>query len=406
MRDAGDGIPYNIRSVLKLFNKKSFIAGIITGIVLVIAVNTLYRAAATFLPWLLFGEMSVQQKIDEIFNILDEHYVYGYEREDLIEGVFAGLVAKLGDPNTSYMSAENMAGFFQRIDGSYAGIGVVVSVDPKDNRIIVLEAYKGAPGERAGILAGDKFIMVNDIPIPGDILEEAVAMIKGPPGTPVTITVLRESDGSIFDTEIIREIVNIPTVSHKMMDDNIGYIRLFGFDRVTTGQFKEAYDDLNAQGMEGLILDVRNNSGGLLDVVVSITDMLVAADYILYTVNRGGEREYIYASGEGIEMPLVVLVNGNSASASEVLAGAVKDTNTGVLVGTQTFGKGSVQNIFRMADGSGVRVTVSKYYTPSGISIDREGITPDYIVELTDYEDDAQLQKAAEIILGMLSYAE
>ena len=392
---------------------KYFLAGVLAGAVMLVAANSFYNFISNYIHVPFFGEMPVQNKIDAIYSLLDQHYVDGYDRNELMKGVYAGLVSRLGDPYSSYIDSGEVANFLQMTDGTYAGIGIVVSVDSDDNRIVVIMPYKGSPGEAAGILPGDKLIKVDGVPVTGDMLDEAVTMMKGEPGTDVTVTVYRESDGSVFDAEIIRAMIDIPTVAHEMLDGMIGYIKISGFDRVTVGQFRDGYDDLRENGMKGLVLDLRDNPGGLLDVVVHITDMLVAGDYIVYTEDKHGNREYFYADGERVEVPLVVLVNERSASASEILAGAVKDTKTGTLVGTNTFGKGLVQGFFYLPDRSGVKTTVARYYTPSGVCIDKEGIAPDYEVELPDEykwslyvppEEDVQLQKAIEIIIREAAY--
>lgn len=348
------------------------------------------------------------RKINQIVYLLENYYVGEVDRAVLIDSMFSGLVFGIGDVYTTYLSPETLRRFDERTEGRYAGIGVSVVVNRESNRIEIISAFEGAPGDRAGIRPGDKIMRVNGIDIHGDIYEEAVGMIKGPPGTSVTITLHRPSTGDTFDVDIVRDNIYVPTVAHRMVTEDIGYLRISGFERTTSEQFMLAYENLQAKGMKALIIDVRNNPGGLLQSVVEITDTLVDGDYIVFTENRQGQRQFIYADERRIEIPLAVLVNGNSASASEVLAGAVKDTNIGVLVGTRTFGKGVVQDLFRLADGSGVKITVSKYFTPSGICIDGEGIVPDYVVEMDEeltaniprltFEEDIQLQKAVELM--------
>ena len=398
---------------MKKNNTLWFFGGVLAGIILIMSANSVYRYITTRIYIPAFGEMPVQSKIDAIYNVLDLYYVDDYDKNALMSRAYEGLVAGLGDPYSNYMEASVFEDFLQHSEGTYEGIGVVVSVDINDNRIIVLVPYEGAPGARAGILPGDKIIKVDDVPVSGDMLDEAVSMMKGEPGTDVDVTIYRESDGSVFDVTITRAKISIPTVAHELIDGDVGYIKISVFDRVTAGQFKNSLDELRYRGMKGLILDLRDNPGGLLDVVVYITDMLVACDYIVYTENKHGEREYFYADAERIEVPLVVLVNGRSASASEILAGAVKDTGTGTLVGATTFGKGLVQSTFYLPDKSGVKTTIAKYYTPSGVCIDKEGIVPDYEVELPDEfkyslsiptEEDTQLQKAIEIIIREAAY--
>ncbi len=388
--------------------KKNFLLGIVVGIVSVIVLNTFYNSISPLYAGIFNKDQKVEDKLNEIVDVLDKNYVNDYEYDNMLEGLYTGFVYGVGDPYTSYMSKDTLARFLEQTEGVYAGIGVVVSVDQKDNSIIAITPYESAPGAKAGILPGDKIIMVNDINVTGDMLDVAVSMMRGKPGTSVKVTVYRESDQSIIEMDIVRENINIPTVSHKVYNDNIGYLRITNFEGVTYDQFVEAYKDLQAQNIKGLVIDLRNNPGGLLDVVTKITDILVPKGFITYIEDKSGKKRYIYSDENKIEIPLLVLVNGNSASASEVLSGAVKDMGIGQLVGTQTFGKGLVQNLFRLSDGSALKITIAKYYTPSGVCIDGEGITPDYIVEMPSdlsiklgnlsLEEDVQLRRALEIM--------
>jgi len=243
-------------------------------------------------------------------------------------------------------------------------------------------------------------------------LEEVTSLTKGRAGTSVRLTIYRPSEDRLFDVNIVRSQINIPTVNSEMLSDNIGYIRISSFDRVTVGQFQDAFDELQDKQMDGLIIDLRNNPGGLLDVVAKITNMLTPEGIIVYTEDKHGNREYIYSDADYAGIPLVILVNGFSASASEVLSGAVRDLNVGTLVGETTFGKGIVQNLYPLSDGSAIKVTVAKYFTPGGISIQGEGLIPDYVVEMPnedairigqlEFEEDVQLSEAHEIILNMV----
>lgn len=390
-----------------IMNKKSFFSGLALGIALVIVFNLSYKFITTNLRLPLSQNMSVDQKISNIYSILDSYYVNEYDKSSIQEGIYAGLVSELGDPYTAYMDSATLTSFMERTEGSYAGVGIVVSVDTTDNRIVVVSPFEGSPAHKAGVMPGDKIIKINDSAVGGDNFNHAVEMMKGKPGTTVKVTIFRESESNSFDVQIVRENIDIPTVSHKMLDNDIGYIRIISFDAVTTKQFTKSYEELQAQNMKSLIIDLRNNPGGLLKVVCEIADMLVDSDYIVYTEDKNGKREYTYGNKDKIDIPLVVLINGNSASASEVLSGAIKDTGTGVLVGTKSFGKGLVQNIYFLPDGSGVKVTIAKYYTPSGICIDGEGIVPDYTVDMSDdlsmniasltLEEDVQLKKAVDI---------
>ncbi len=396
---------------------QKFMLGVLVGVVTILVLNAVLVYVRPILPGTnIFASSlsspikatSIERKRNEIFSLLDKYYVNEYDEEICNESMFAGMVYGVGDPYTSYMDKATLTKFMEQTEGTYAGIGVVVSVDVKDNRIIAITPYEGAPGAKAGILPGDKFIKVNGEEVTGDGLDKAVSMMKGTPGTSVNVTIYRESEGRTFDVDIVREQINIPTVSHKMYDGDIGYIRITNFERVTYDQFVLAYNDLNNRKMKGLIIDLRNNPGGLLDVVTNITDLLVPEGYIVYTEDKAGNKSYTYSDTNRINVPLVLLVNENSASASEVLSGAVKDMGVGEMVGTTTFGKGLVQNLFQLNDGSALKITVAKYYTPSGVCIDGTGIEPNYVVEMPvelsvkisslTLEEDVQLQKALEVV--------
>ncbi len=389
-------------------DKRNFFAGVFIGIVIVILFNSALNGVDAAYVRVGSKQLDMKQKVDEIYSILDSYYVEKFDRKELEESMYGGLVSGIGDPYTTYMDKNTLDKFMLQTEGTYAGIGVVVTTDPRDNTVLVISPYEDYPGAKAGILPGDKFIKINGSDILGNNLDEAVSLIKGKPGTSVKITVFRESERRTFDVDVVREQINIPTVSHKMLENDIGYLRITSFERVTTDQFKEAYADLNKKKMKGLVLDLRNNPGGLLDVVTTITDMLVPKGYILYTEDKNGKKQYTYSNDLRINIPLAILVNGNSASASEVLSGAVKDMNVGVLVGEKTFGKGLVQNLYPISDGSALKVTIAKYYTPSGVCINGEGITPDYVVEMSNeltvkissltMDEDVQLQKAVSVI--------
>lgn len=417
------------------FNKKSFLTGLLSGVIVLIAVCAIFPSVNSVLGNLNIsffdkdngltinsnsrrealrseasGKISneaVQKKIDEIFKVLDRNYVNRYDKEDTIEGIYAGLVYGIGDPYTVYMSAPTFEKFMEDTEGTYAGIGVSVSVDTTDNSIVVVSPFEGYPGAKAGMLPGDKILKVNDSDVSGDTLDVAISIMKGEPGTTVDVTVYRTSEKRMIDMTIMREKIDVPTVSHKMLENNIAYIRITQFDRVTFNQFKIAYDEVK-DSMSGLIIDLRNNPGGLLKTVTDITDMLVPEGTIVYTEDKNGRKVYTKSDANHIEAPLLVLVNGYSASASEVLSGAVKDLGVGELVGAQTFGKGLVQNIYPLRDGSAIKVTIAKYYTPNGVCIQGEGIPPNYPVELDTklsvkissltLDEDIQLSKAIEVM--------
>lgn len=381
---------------------KHFMSGVLCGISIVIIINMLINSVSIVYKHYVSKEMSPKQKAEEIFKFVDTYYVNEYNENDLIEGMYAGIVSGLNDRYSYYMDKKTFTSFLESTEGTYAGIGTVVSIDKNDKKLTVITVYPDSPAEKSGIKEGDKILKINDFDVSEDNYVEAVEMMKGKKGTSVKLNIYRKSQDTTFDINVVRNDINIPTVGHKMVNDTTGYIMITQFDRVTYDQFVKAYNELNEKGMKELIIDLRGNPGGLLDVVVKISDMLIPKGFVTYVEDKNGKRTYEYSDDNYMNKPLVILVNENSASASEVLSGAVKDTNVGKLVGTTTYGKGVVQNIYKLNDGSGIKVTVAKYYTPSGVCIDGTGIVPDYVIEMNeDYigtENDIQLKKAVEIV--------
>ncbi|MGB9780515.1 S41 family peptidase [Caldanaerobacter sp.] len=343
------------------------------------------------------------KKLFEVANILENRYVDKVNSSILLEGALKGMASSLGDPYTVYMNKKEFADFMTQTTGTYGGIGIIVAVDQEDH-IVVVSPIKNTPGERAGIKSGDIILEVNGKKVSGKNLDEAVSMMRGPKGTQVTITIMR--DGKTFTKTITREIIKLETVFDYMLPDKIGYIKITLFDQSTSSDFKKALERLKKDGMKGLIIDLRDNPGGLLEECVNIADMLLPKGVIVTTKGRAESQEF-YSKGPGLGLPLAVLVNKGSASASEILAGAIKDRKAGVLVGTTTFGKGLVQTVVNFGDGTGLKYTVARYYTPNGTDIQGRGIEPNYVVELPkdytlkdtpDLKGDTQLIKAYEII--------
>lgn len=381
---------------MKLKNR-NFYGGVIAGFLIAIIINNLLSNTA----FAFRSELSPNNKIGHIFSILDKAYVNDYDKDKLQDTMYSGLMNGLGDPYSSYMNPKTFETFMQQTDGSYVGIGIVLSIDKNDKRLIVVSPYEKSPAAQAGILPGDKIIAINKTTVCIDNYEEALSMLKGTANTKVTLKILRNNQE--FDVDVMRMKIDIPTVSSKMLENNIGYLRITTFDRLTYNQFMTACNDLRKNNMKKLIIDLRNNPGGLLNSVVQITDELVPHGCIVYTENKSGKKEYSYADDKYLNIPLIILVNGNSASASEVLSGAVKDLKVGKLVGERTFGKGLVQNLFPLPDKSAIKVTIAKYYTPSGVCIDGKGIAPDYEVPMSENviptsDDDIQLKKAIELL--------
>lgn len=352
-----------------------------------------------------FG-MSNTAKIRQIEEMLDTYYVEDYDKELAEELMYTGLVAGVGDPYTYYLSADSLAEQVEKNSGHFVGIGVEIYAGD-DGYIVVSSVTPGGPAEAAGILAEDKITEVDGESITGKTAADVSALVKGEEGTDVTLTIFRESTGEVLEKTVTRQDIQVQTVSWCMMDDNIGYISIMNFRENTYNQFKEALDTLEAEGMEKLVLDLRNNTGGLVKSAHEIGEELLPEGIMVYTMDKEGNREDTLCDDVYNDVPMVVLVNGNSASAAEILAGAIQDTGRGELIGTTTFGKGLVQRLFTLPDGSGLNVTIQKYYTPNGTSIHGVGITPDYEVELPEEyaqqtnipaEADTQLQKAVEVL--------
>lgn len=349
------------------------------------------------------------RKLAGIKNKLQEMYVDNDELDEdkLVDGAISGMVDSIGDPYTVYLDKDDYASLMTTTTGSYAGIGIYVSA--LDGKLVVVAPIEDTPAAEAGLKSGDVISKVNGTDVSGSDMDKAVSMMKGTPGTEVTLTIYREGEG-YKDIKIKRATITIKTVKRQMLKDNIGYIRITTFYENTADNFKAALDDLKALGMKGLVIDLRDNPGGLLSTSTKIADMLLGKGTIVYTIDAKGEREDIPSDDKKLDMPLVLLVNGGSASASEILSGAVRDFKAGTLIGTKTFGKGLVQTILDLQDGTGLKVTSARYYTPSGECIQGIGITPDIVVELNeaqqkeydegtlDYYEDPQMLKAIEKI--------
>lgn len=346
------------------------------------------------------------EKLVTVRKTIDELYLREVDDEALREGQIKGMVAALNDPYSVYMSKSEYEEFNMETEGEYGGIGIIVTPGD-DNLITVVSPIEDTPGERAGIKTGDKIIRVEGVDYFAETMDEAVSKMRGEPDTQVTITIFRSENGDseTFDVTITREIIKLVSVKSELLEGDIGYIRLTSFDVPTASDFLNHLSRLKMQGIKGIIIDVRNNPGGLMNVSTDIADELLGKATIVYTEDKNGNKEYIYSDNKLTDLPLVILVNGGSASASEILAGAVQDNGRGLLVGTTTFGKGVVQRLRDLPDGSGIKLTVSEYFTPADKNIHGVGIEPDFVVELNeeaegigiDYlEQDNQLQKAIE----------
>ena len=350
----------------------------------------------------------VISKIGYIMSMIDSEFYFEYETEKVLDGIYYGVLNSLGDVYSTYYSKEEFDELMESTGGVYYGIGVQVSQSYETGIITVAKVFEGAPAFEAGMLPGDILVAVNDEDISGMDLNLVVTLIKSEEeGSKVKITVLR--DGKYVDMDVERRKVEYPAVEYEMLDNKIGYLQLVEFDTVSVKQFEAALKDLNSQGMQGIVFDLRNNPGGTLDSVVGILDMILPECTIIYTEDKNGKVGNKYTSDKDtiLNVPAVVLVNGNSASAAEVFAGDVQDMGVATLVGTTTFGKGIVQQIYPVGDGTAVKLTQSSYFTSGGRNIHGDGIEPDVYVELDEgllgkavieKDEDNQLQKALEVL--------
>lgn len=397
---------------------------LLLGIILLVvstSVLTFAVSAALFAAWGFFnsnqgitfdpGTVSPEnvRKFNQVRSLLKNEFYQEVDENVLLEGAISGMADSLGDPYTVYFNREQMEQFTERSDGSYVGIGVTVTMD-SSGLLTVIEPFDDSPAQKAGIQQGDKIIKVDDKDVSG-IRDEnmIISMIKGPENTKVKVTVYRPSEGKSIDFEMVRKRIKIVNVRSEVQNGNIGYIRIIMFDNEIARYFEEHLKKLLDQGIKGLVIDLRDNPGGSYDQVVKIADRILPKGLIVYTEDRKQNKHEEFSDEKALGLPLVILVNGNSASASEILAGAVKDHKVGTLVGTKTFGKGLVQQVVPLPDGSGLKLTVARYFTPSGVCIQDIGIEPDVIVEVPEQYsnvpisqipkgDDIQLQTAFEML--------
>ena len=335
------------------------------------------------------------------YRFIETKYVNDTDDVKLIDGAIDGMVKSLNDPHSNYLSPKMYKTLMEQTEGSFAGIGVVMGMD-NEQKIHIVGIMENSPGQKAGLQEGDEILAVDGVPVTQMAFDEVAAHVRGQAGTDVVLTIMR--DNANQDITITRDNIKLKTVGHKMLDNNIGYIQIVSFSEDTANEFNEAYNDLKNQGMKALVLDLRNNPGGLLTTCVEIAKKLVPKGEIVSIVDKQGNKETYSSSLEAPEYPLVVLINKNSASASEILSGAIQDTKAGTIIGNISYGKGSVQTILPMFEDDAVKLTIAKYYTPSGRSIDGTGITPDIEINLDENAtSDTQLDKALEVLKAQLN---
>ena len=345
------------------------------------------------------------QKLNYLESLINEEYLEEKEEDSLREGLYAGLMSGLNDPYSTYYTAEQYKELNTSNEGSYVGIGAVLQND-KDGGAKIVQLYEGGSGEQAGLKKGDVLKAIDGEDVTEKETSDIASMIRESDKDSVTLTIQRNEETKEIKVEI--RDVEIQTVSHEMLDDETGYIRISEFSEVTSNQYKKAFEDLQDKGMKKLVVDLRDNPGGLLTAVCDVLRQILPEGLIVYTEDKNGKKEEEKCDGKSeFAMPLAVLVNGGSASASEIFAGAVKDYGIGTIVGTTTYGKGVVQTIQPLSDGSAVKITIAKYFTPKGNDINKKGIAPDVEAELSEdstdwteltHEEDTQLQAALKEI--------
>lgn len=386
---------------------KEYAAGVLTGVLVV----ALAAGGVKFVQQRQYNgvlsDSSHVQKIEYLEKMIDQEYLGEVDNAEMAEGIYAGLVYGLGDVYSRYYTADEYAQETASTDGAYAGIGVSIQKN-KNGGVQIAECYEGGPGAEAGLQTGDVITAINDTDVTDMELSDVVSLIRENKDKTIVLTVFRENEEKSREISVDVTDVELPSVFGEMLDKKTGYIQITQFTGVTLQQYKDMFAELKDKGMERLVIDLRDNPGGLLTSVCDILREILPEGLIVYTEDKYGNREEENCDGKHqLDMPLAVLVNENSASASEIFAGAVQDHEVGTIVGTTTYGKGVVQELRQLSDGSAVKLTVSNYYTPNGNSINKVGIKPDVEVKLASellnkdeitHEEDNQLQKTLDVI--------
>lgn len=402
MKEKQEEIAQKIYKVIMLVILTAFITFMITSL----SMYTYFKQNPTL--QFVEGEKSdIDTYLSKIKKAIDKNFLWQdkIDEEKLKDGAIKGYVEGLGDKYTEYISKDEMKKFTENINGSFMGIGIYMIADESSGKIIVHHPISDSPAYKAGIKAGDVIVSVDGVEYGYDELNTIADHIKGEVGTKVKLVI--ERDGKNIDFEIERAKIETNPITSKMFEKDIGYLNLPSFDKDVSKKLKEKIDDLTAKGAKSLILDLRNNGGGMVDECEEITDLFLDKDKTIMTTKdkKGNVQKSVTKNKKLYEIPLVILVNENTASASEILTGALKDNNRTKVIGTKTYGKGVIQSVFNLSDGSGLKITTAEYFTPNGIEINKKGITPDIEVKLPDTvksvyaveeKDDTQLKKAIE----------
>lgn len=390
-----------------------FKKGILYGISLCIMTYIIINMSTICYRRFIAKDMAYEDKAKVIYNTMLKEYTGNIDKDKMYDGIYTGMVYNTTDQYSRYISADEFALYKQQTSGNYCGMGALTNIDIDSNMMIIEGVYEDSPAEKAGILAGDIVKKVGNIDVTYQTYYDAINLIKGEEGTSFEITIYRPTTGNTFKTTVTRENIDSQTVAHAIIDNDIGYLRITGFEEVTKNQFAQNVEALKKANIKYLIIDLRSNPGGLLTTVTQMADEFLDKGVITYTENKKGEKEYIYSEDGKWNIPVAILVNDKSASASELFTGALKDYGIAKIVGTNTYGKGVVQTTFPFYDGSALKITTAKYYTPKGVCIDGVGIAPDFEVAANeDYkipfitnnqagynlELDSQLRKAVEVV--------
>ncbi len=350
--------------------------------------------------WLLATNYKQFGNLVKVITLIKTQYLNPVDYNAMMEGAIKGVVQSLDDPYSAYLDPATYKHLREQIKGTFGGLGILVGM--KDEYLTVARTYRGTPAYRAGIQAGDVIYKIDNREVKGVDLETAVQMMRGPVGTKLTLTLVRPSVSKPFEVELTREEITVPTVESRIIKNGIAYIGLAQFTEKTPEELEENISRLKQQGLRGVILDLRSNPGGELMSAVKVAGNFVPAGPVVYIDYRGGRQEEHRAQGNNLKIPLAVLVNEHSASAAEIVAGAVKDTGSGIVVGQKTFGKGVVQMVFDLDNGAGLKLTTARYLTPKKNDINKTGVTPDVVVDQPPGGPDVQLQRAIDLISDKL----
>jgi len=384
-------------------NNKQFLIGLVLGTLLTLIVirgydfmaeEGVFDSKSNSVSEIPPSSKEANKKVGEIEDLINQRFLKDVDKNDLTEAMYAGVVDGLDDPYSYYFTEEEYRQTMESLSGHYQGIGVILVMEKENSDAVVGHIYEDSPAEKAGIKIGDVVVSVDGEETTGKTLADIGTSIRESEEKIVDLVLRRAGEDELLEISVEKDDIEMSTVAHEMLEDSIGYISIFQFTQATPEQFGEAYEKLQSEGMERLLVDLRDNPGGSLQGVSDTLSVFMPKGLLVYSENRQGERIEFNSDGDNpIEIPMVVLINGNSASASEIFAGAVKDHEIAKLVGTTTFGKGLVQSIFELDDGSAVKLTTSAYFTPNGIDINGKGIVPDVEVENQEPKADETSQE-------------